>query len=191
MTATPPEAKTEYSRASGAFRRLSAGSRRGAPGAPVAAALAGAVVLVAAELTPLYRLHVVTSQVSAGTVSAGSHNSWALIPVAVLAAALAVVPMRAGSRPGMAAVAALGLLALAIALLGDLPDTSAQGVIHGNLLAATTPAIGIYLETLGAVALLAAGGGALLLSGRPQAGAGRDADSPSATGPTRQAGGYI
>jgi hypothetical protein len=59
----------------------------------------------------------------------------------------------------MAALAALGLVALLIALVGDVPDLDETGFI-GQVYedAAAGAKAGFYLETLGAVLLLVSGG---------------------------------
>jgi hypothetical protein len=67
-----------------------------------------------------------------------------------------------GSRPAMTALAALGLVALLIAVVVDVPDLHKTGFV-GEVYedAAAGPKAGFYLETLGAVLLLA--GGVLML----------------------------
>jgi hypothetical protein len=174
---TPPEASTEYSRAdmpnsrgfltrgrvsggigSGLFRR----SRRQLPPASATVALAGAVLLVAAEFTGLYHLHLINSNTAVSWTSTGAHNSYALIPIAALAALLALTAGRPPRPVALAAIATLGIVALLIALVGDLPDTHAHGMTRSYVLAATTPGPGLYLETLGAVVLMLSGGSGLL-----------------------------
>jgi hypothetical protein len=64
----------------------------------------------------------------------------------------------------------LGVVALLIALLGDLPDAQASGLVGSAATrfttASSTPSAGLYLETLGAVVLvISAGAGLLLLPG--------------------------
>jgi|SRR5579871_6177849 len=165
---TPPEARTEYSRARAAFPARTGRLQGRLPSASAllaGTALAGALVLLAAEFTPLYSLHVVTSGRPAGTVSTGSHNSYALVPLALLAALLAAGAWRRPARALHAALAGLGAVTLAIALLGDLPDASAHGLTSHFVLAATTPRTGLYLETLGAVVLIATGVAGLLFAG--------------------------
>lgn len=134
-----------------------------------ALALGGAVLLVVAEFLPLYSLHLITSEKALSSVSTGSHNSYALLPLALLAAILALGATRAGGRAVPAALALLGLIALLIALLGDLPDANAHGLTDGYVLAATTARAGLYVETLGAILLLLAGGAGLLAAGPPEA----------------------
>ena len=89
----------------------------------------------------------------------------------------------------------LGIATLLIALLGDLPDAHATGLIGSSasqyVQGAASPSAGLYLETLGAVLLLVSGGVGFLMvapapaagrspagpAGRPDEGAG-DADAP-------------
>jgi hypothetical protein len=153
--------------------------RRAAPARPAAGpsalgallaglATAGAALLAAAEPLTLYTLHVSSARAPIGSSLVSAHDSYALVPVAVLAAALAWGVWRRGSRVGLAALAALGVTALLIALLGDLPDAHASGVVRlagGHFaLARATPGLGFYLETLGALVLLAVGVCGLLLT---------------------------
>lgn len=182
MSASRPEADIEYSRGSPASRggqgpgptaSAGANSARVRPAAPAARAIAllGAALLVAAEFTPLLRVAPATYHAAViRTVTAGAHHSYALIPVALLAAAMTLSARHRAGRLAPAAVAVLGLVALGIALAGDLPAAHAVGLIrHANGTYATgrsNPGIGLYLETLGAVLLVLAGGaGALLASG--------------------------
>jgi hypothetical protein len=84
---------------------------------------------------------------------------------------LAVAVYRHGNRSAFVALAALGIATLLIALLGDLPDARASGLIGssagGYVQAVSKPSAGLYMETLGAVVLLAAGGVGLLLPAAP------------------------
>jgi hypothetical protein len=128
----------------------------------------GALLLVVAEFTPLAHVHSTAS--GAGvikTLGTGSNHSYALVPIALLASALALSARLGTSRLALLAIVALGLVALGIALLGDLPDAQASGIIrHGAsyVSAASHPAIGLYLESFGAVLLLFSGGTGLLLA---------------------------
>ncbi len=185
MSATPPEASTEYSRGSGASRAgrgLSSG-RSGAgrtgvdPGWSAAlratvlgCGLLGAVLLFVAEFTPLYTISSSTSSTALKSVSTGSHDTYALIPIALVAGALAYGAAVRGSRPALLALGALGVVTLLIALIGDLPDARATGVIGSSethfTSAAASPKAGLFLETIGAIALVIGSGCGLLL-GRP------------------------
>jgi hypothetical protein len=112
-----------------------------------------------AEFTTLYTVHVAGRTVTTlSSQATGPHHSYALVPIALLAALLAFGAHRAQSRPALVATGALGALALAIALIGDLPDAHAHGVTHSFVLANATPGPGLYLETLGATLLVLSGG---------------------------------
>jgi hypothetical protein len=87
-----------------------------------------------------------------------------LVGLAALAMSLGVA-FAARARPAMAAVALLGVVALLIALIGDLPDVNSTGVIGQNYSNASVGAgIGFWMETVGAVALVFSGASMLLLS---------------------------
>jgi hypothetical protein len=127
---------------------------------------------VAAEFTSLYQVHTAASSTPVRTVGTGHNNSYALIPLALLAAALAIGVFRSGSRPALLAVGLVGLVALLIALLGDLPDAHATGLVGSAatrfVSASSTPSAGLYLETLGAVVLIATCVLGFMGLGRPQ-----------------------
>ena len=188
MNVSEPEADTEYSRGP----RGSEGDRSPSGAlslAVVAGTVLGAVLLLVAELTPLARVH--SSAHGAGvirTLGTGSNHAYALVPIALLAPALALSARRGGNRVALISIGILGLVALAIALLGDLPDAQASGLVgHAGgtyVSAASTPSVGLYLETLGAIVLLIASGAGLLLGGRAEA----PMDARSAiSGPRRSA----
>ena len=183
MSATPPEASTEYSRGTPASRPdrglPGAGSRATGtdvdPGfsaalraAVLGTGLLGAVMLVVAEFTTLYKVDVSTSNGPIQTVSTGSHDAYALIPIALVAAALAYGAAVRDGRPALLALGALGIATLLIALIGDLPDARATGVVGSPtthfVSASSSPSAGLYLETIGAVVLIIASGCGLLLS---------------------------
>jgi hypothetical protein len=140
-----------------------------APVRPVvlAGALAGALLLLVAEFTALLSVHAASSAHTVETVTTGSHQSYALLPIAAVVIALAVAFWREGSRVALGAIAALGALVLVIAVLGDLPDAEASGLIRTGTAhyatASATPGIGLYLETLAAVVLMISGVAGLLL----------------------------
>jgi hypothetical protein len=124
-------------------------------------AIIGAALLVVAELVDLYHVVSPDGQLVAGakaTQTGGDHHSYALLVVglAVLGATLAA---RWSAQPILAAaVAALGLIALTIVLIGDLPDVTSSGLTQGPLEEAeANPAIGFWLELAGAVVVLVAG----------------------------------
>lgn len=132
----------------------------------VLGALASATVLVVAEFLTLYSVRVIRGSASVPPVAAGTENHYALIPIALLGLILALAAIRLGDRWALAAVAALGLIALLIGLVHDLPDarrTGLVGSLHtGWVRGASSPNIGMYLETLGAVMLVLTAGLGLL-----------------------------
>jgi hypothetical protein len=187
MNSSQPKADTEYStsprgsKASG--RGSGAPSRRAKPPADAGAARAagiarmlawaGAALLAAAEFCPLLRVRTIAAHPRlVHTVQGGSHHSWALLVIAALAALLAVLSGRPGGRPAAVLVTLLGAGALAVALGVDLPDAHATGLVVSGAGTQTEAqahaAIGLYLETLGAVVLLLSGGLAAALGPRPR-----------------------
>jgi hypothetical protein len=159
MSTTLPEAETEYSKGSGASLTHSA---------ILAGTLLAAVLLLVAEFTRLF-------DVSAGgatikTVATGSHHGYALVPVALLAALLGFAVQHGGSRPALLAIGVLGVIALLIAVLGDLPDAHVTGLVFrgGHYeSAASSPSVGLYMETLGAIVLLITSVCGFLILGPP------------------------
>lgn len=180
MSATPPEASTQYSRGSGASREGKTPSDRGRMGvdpgwsaalraAVLGTALLGALLLVLSEFTTLFTVNNALTGNQIKSVGTGSHDSYALIPIALLAIVLAWGAVSTGNRWALVALGAMGIAALLIALVGDLPDARATGTI-GNLggfrPAKDTPSVGLFLETVGAIALMVGSVCGLLL-GRP------------------------
>lgn len=186
----PPEANTQYSRGSRAFRGLSDalnrrratdhdGPRgsvyeppRGAQAAVALGALLGALLILVSQFTTLYQVHSAASSLPIKTVGTGANHAWAGIPLALVAAALAYAVYRYGNRAALAGLIALGIAALLIALLSDLPPTHASGLVGspatGYARAVSTRSAGLYMETLGAIVLVISGGiGLLLLAGSP------------------------
>jgi hypothetical protein len=179
MNATRPEADTEYSRG----LRASDGDSAQPNGpqsrhqrliriAVLAGGLIGAGLLLVAEFTPLLHVHSSASNHVVKTVNTGSHHSYALVPIALLAAALSYGIWQTRNRLALLAIGFLGAVALLIALLGDLPDAHASGLIGSAATkfatASSSAAIGLYLETLGAVVLLITAATGLLLLGAPE-----------------------
>jgi hypothetical protein len=178
----PPEANSEYSRGSGASGRLllprwQRSEAPDSPGsdaagrAPLALALGavlGALLVIVAQFTALYHLHSATSSAAIKTVGTGGNHAWAPIPLALVALVLAYAVYRTGSRTALAGLVALGVAMLLIALIGDLPDARSSGLVgssaSGYVQANSSPSAGLYMETLGAIILIVAGGIGLLMS---------------------------
>jgi hypothetical protein len=132
-----------------------------------AVASAGVACLVLATFTTVIEIKVGTTTRLPGRdthLSGWDRHGPALLIVAAFGAAMVAGALR-GARPAAIALAVLGLVALGIALIGDVPDLNETGFI-GEVYedAAAGPSAGFYLETLGG-ALLLAGGALLALAG--------------------------
>jgi hypothetical protein len=130
----------------------------------------GALLLAVSDFTTLWEVKVIT--VVKDTQKGHEQHSYGLVLLALVALPMVLGAARGLSRPAMVATAALGVVALVIALAFDLPDATANGVLADFSDANASPQIGFYLETLGAVLLLLCGVGHLVLG----------ADSASNTG---------
>ncbi|HEX3688957.1 MAG TPA: hypothetical protein VHV28_04645 [Solirubrobacteraceae bacterium] len=125
-----------------------------------------ALLLLVAEFLPLFEVRTSARNAAVTTVRSGSHHSYALVPIALLAAGLALAWRRAPARLAALAMAVLGVVALIIALGHDLPDAQANGIERAGgtyVMAAASPRAGLYLETAGAVVLLISSAAGLLL----------------------------
>ena len=149
-----------------------------ARGAAAALALVGVVLLAIAEFTTVFEVTVGSLEVVRRSATAGDNHGYALLVVGVVAAAMAVLALR-GAQPPAAALAVLGLAALAIALVVDLPDTRGSGglpesLAYENARARAGAALG--LEIAGAALLVIAGGVLLALGGRREPRVARSAE---------------
>jgi hypothetical protein len=184
MNGTPPEANTEYSRGEGASEGALATRAEPDSGASGAAArgseplstglfgiaLLGALMLLVAEFTTLFTVHVSGSSKALQSTSAGSHHAYAMALIAVCAVILAFAVWRARSRPALLGLGVLGVVALVIALLGDLPDATSSGLLLTSshfVEAKATPSAGFFIETIGALLLVIACVWGLLLAPPP------------------------
>jgi hypothetical protein len=120
------------------------------------AALAGAVLLVLADFLDLFQI-----KTAAGLVvkqqSGGGQHGYAMLVIGAAAIASTMLARTAEQWPPAAATAALGLIALALALLADLPDATRSDLVRGGSLADAEPALGFWVELAGAAVTSAAG----------------------------------
>jgi hypothetical protein len=133
-----------------------------------AIALAGAICLLLATFSNIIEIKVGTTTKVPDQdthLSGWDRHGPALVIIAIFAVLMVAGALR-GARPAMIALTALGAVALLIAVVGDVPDLNKTGFI-GEVYedAAAGPKAGFYLETLGAVLLLAGGGLMLVLTG--------------------------
>ncbi len=159
-----------------------AGAERGAaggrlPALTLALGLLGSVLLVSAELSPIASVEIPgrtcrevadLRAVDRCELSGFERHGGALFLLGAFAALMAVVAGRGRSTPAAAALIAVSLLTLALALLGDLPETNEVGAIGVTYEGATGKAgPGLLLEIAAGLLLACAGG--LGLSTRPTA----------------------
>jgi hypothetical protein len=181
-------AKSDYSKGNSAFWPRSS-ALLGVTGGLLALAAIGALLLIVSDFQTLYQVKVLT--VVEKTVVGHDQHSFAMLLFGVAALAMSLGTSFGGyARPAMAAVALLGVVALLIALIGDLPDVNSTGVVGQNYAYASVGAkIGFWMETVGAVALIFSGASMLLLSlstgprkTGPRAGREQSQQSPAAAG---------
>lgn len=158
-------------------------------------ALAAALLLLTAELTTIASVDVggdsceVINDSSPALADRCELSGWerhggALALLALVAAGAGFLASRPGAgSPAAAMLAIVGLLVLAIALIGDLPETSETGAIGRDFDGATAQAgLGFYLELTGGALCLLAGGLGLLAAKPP----GRPSGSSAAQGEARE-----
>jgi hypothetical protein len=134
--------------------------------APLVPLVAGALLLIVAEFVTVREIRAVTVVPPGGSSTGGDLHGYALgiIGVAILVFSFGAV-MR-GARPAAVALVVLSVAASCIVLFIDLPVLDDTGLIGRTYdLAEARPAVGFYLESLGA-ALALVGSVATLLLGQ-------------------------
>jgi hypothetical protein len=129
--------------------------------------VAGALLLIVSEFVTVREIHAVTVVPPGGTSTGGDLHSYALgiIGLAMLPMAYGAVVRRA--RPAAVAVIVLAAAAAVVVLLVDRPVLDDTGLIGRTYdLAEARPAVGFYLESLGAALALVGGVWALMLAPR-------------------------
>ena len=153
--------------------------RRHRLGLAAGVAVFGGLLLLYAETLDLYRIVTPSGSVSnaSGSVRTGSdQHSWALAIIGVAGAGAAVLARVTGQRVPALAAAALGTIALVIALAVDLPDVTASGVTTDLEIGDAEPGGGFWIELVGSLVLIA-GATALAMMLRRQQTAGRPVGS--------------
>ena len=122
---------------------------------PLVPLVAGALLLIVAEFLTVREIKAVTVVPPGGTETGGGLHGYALGIIG-----LAILPMSygavvRGARPAAIALLVLSLVACAIVLFVDRPVLDDTGLIGRTYdLAEARPAIGFYLESLGAALAL-------------------------------------
>ena len=129
--------------------------------------VAAALLMVLTEVTSLFAIEVDTASCSdladvdladRCDTTGGEQHSFALVPIAVLTAVMAVGAGLGGSRPAGMALLGAGVIVLVIALIGDLPDTTKTGEIGSSFTSAeAVKGTGFWLELVGGALAVAAG----------------------------------
>jgi hypothetical protein len=138
--------------------------------------VAAALLMVLAEVTSLYSIEVATATCSdiadvdladKCDTSGGEQHSFALVPLAILTAIMAVGGGLGGSRPAGFALLGVGVIVLLITLVGDLPDTTKTGEVGSNFTSAhAEKGSGFWFELVAGVLAVAAGALRLVASRR-------------------------
>ena len=155
MTDDGHRSTSENSRVSRAGR----GSGSGRAGVVFAVlAVAGAAFLLAATALPVLAVSVRGEPVP-GLARSGWELHGPLLPGLALVALACTPAAVRGSVAASLGVAAAGVLALLIVLVGDVPDLGATGLVPGSLAPGTASAgPGFYLAIAGSILLVATGG---------------------------------
>jgi hypothetical protein len=167
VSAPPRGTASQYSKGvsglQAAFSRLASGIAahpRALRGVLAALGLAGAVLLVISEFSTVTHVKAITVVLPNSERTGFDQNSGAMLILGLLAVPMLVGAALGPSRPAMVAVAAIGVIALLIALLGDLPDVTKTGTIFRERYedATAQAQIGFTFEWLGAVLLILSAG---------------------------------
>ena len=120
------------------------------------AALLGAALLVLSRFLDVVRFVDLGGALIPGA-EATREGSSAMVVIGIAAGLAALFARWAEhSLPALAA-AALGAIALAIVLIGDVPDVTSSGITSGKLIGEANPGPGFWVELAGALVTLAAG----------------------------------
>lgn len=161
MAAAPREAAADDSKGSEALR-ASLGGLSVLSAALLLAGLTGGLLLVAADFSTLIEIR--SGGVVRDRIAGGDRHTYALVLIGAVTVGMAVVAALRDSRAAALALAGLGLLALFICLLADLPDVNSSGYLSGFRSADASPGPGFYLEAVGAVLVLLAAAASLVLA---------------------------
>jgi hypothetical protein len=119
-------------------------------------AIVGATLLVLSKFLDVVRFVDIAGQLLPGA-DATREGSWAILLIGVMAGLAALLARWADHSLPALACAALGAAALAMVLIGDLPDVTSSGINSAKLIGEADPGAGFWIELAGAVLTTAAG----------------------------------
>jgi hypothetical protein len=118
-------------------------------------ALLGGGLLILSEFLDLFTIEV--GQIGVKQQAGGTNHAYAMLIIGAGAIAATLLARSTEQWPPAAGVAALGAFAVAFALIGDLPDATRSDLVRGARIAEAHPAIGFWVELIGATLTLVAG----------------------------------
>jgi hypothetical protein len=121
-----------------------------------AAALVGAALLVLSRFLDVVRFVDLSGGLIPGAEATRKGTS-AMIVIGIAAGMAALFARWAEHSLPALACAALGAIALAMVLIGDLPDVTSSGITRGKLIGEADPGPGFWIELAGAIVTTAAG----------------------------------
>lgn len=179
MSAPPRGTASQYSKGisalGGAFSRVAsgiAGSPKAVRWVLAVVGMVGAAFLIVSEFLPITHVRAITVILPHSERTGFDQNSGAMLLLGLVALPLLYGAARAGSRPAMVAVGVIGVIALLIAVFGDLPDVTKAGTVFTERYedAVAQKQIAWWLEAAGAVMLVLSAGLLFLTDlGKPQA----------------------
>jgi hypothetical protein len=122
-------------------------------------ALVGGALLGLADFLDLFQIKTATGLVVKQQSGGGQHG-YAMLVIGIAAIASTMLARAAEQWPPAVATVALGLIALGLALFGDLPDATRSDLVRGGSLGDADPALGFWVELV-AAAITCVGGAAL------------------------------
>jgi hypothetical protein len=135
--------------------------------APIVPLVAGALLLIVAEFATVREIRAVTVVPPGGTSTGGDLHGYALGLIGVAILVFSYGAFMRGARPAAVALVVLAIAACAIVLLVDLPVLDDTGLIGRTYdLAEARPAVGFYLESVGAGLALVGAVATLVLTSR-------------------------
>ena len=117
--------------------------------------LTGGCLLVLADFLALFRIEAAGLPVE--DQSGRDQHSYAQVVIGLGVIGATLLARSTRQWPPAAASVVFSLIALAIALIGDLPEATRSDLVRGAQIAEASPAVGFWLEIVGAAVTLLAG----------------------------------